>query len=204
MKLKLTALLTAAFLTSSAYAANFDLKLGAGYAMDQEKTGVDASLGYYLTPDPYFNFGPEISAYWLNYDVESAGATAGTVNVTKNSFWSFPALLNAKIKIPMGGGDFSRPMFEPYVKVGAGWGFSSWNINSGTDVQGSMNGLVYQVAAGSTFRIGSGGDFGETSAVKIIAEVAYRYFEPDLTINNTTTRTKLTGITVHTGLQFDM
>ena len=203
MKLKLTALLTAAFLTSSAFAANFDLKLGAGYALDQKKTGVDASLGYYFTPDPYFNFGPEVSAFWLNYDEETS-AGAGTVTVNKNSFWSFPALFNAKIKIPMGGDDFSKPMFEPYVKVGAGWGFSSWNISGNTDVSGSMNGLVYQVAAGSTFRIGSGGDFGSTSAVKIIAEVAYRFFEPDLSYAGLTTRTKLSGLTFHTGLQFDM
>lgn len=203
MKSKLIAFLATAMFTTSVFAANIDLKVGAGHATDQSKTGLDASIGYYFTPDPFFNFGPEASVFWLNYDEETS-AGSGTVTVNKNSFWSFPVLLNAKIKIPLGGDDFSKPMVEPYIKVGAGWGLSSWNISSSTSASGSMNGLCWQIAGGSTFRLGSGGDFGESSAVKVIAEVAYRFFEPDLTNGGVTTRTKLSGLTVHTGLQFDL
>ena len=166
-----------AAMTVPLYAGTLDVKLGAASQKSAgDRAGLNAALAYNLSIDRYFTVAPEIGFNWHSYSETLGANTSGNLTTTtvtsKTNRYYIPAIINAKVMIPMGGNSewgSASSMITPYFGIGGGY---SWMFNntekSGTKTSIDLDGLVYQAFVGTYFKI------AEDSAVEFLVEAGYR------------------------------
>lgn len=161
------------------FAANgIEGKIGLGSVKAaSNKAGFDAGLAYALRLEKFFAIVPEINFNWISYDNSLGGAgatglTGATASTPSTNFYTIPILVNGRLYIPMGADE--TPVFQPYVTVGAGYGYSSFSTTGGgVNASGSLGGFMYQFGIGGALNMGMIAD-GSPSATSLILEAGYR------------------------------
>jgi hypothetical protein len=187
------ALSVMAALPSAVLAGGPEIKAGLGSVKAaNDKAGFDAGIAYPLSVEKFFAFVPEINFNWINFDqcvkdsggncrTAIVGGQTGTLTETRNHF-TLPLLLNVRLLVPMGSED--TPAVQPYVTVGAGYGWSFYKSETPayTDSNGSRpaktenssaSGFMYQAMLGLSFNLGMLSE-GSASATSLLIEAGYR------------------------------
>lgn len=149
-------------------------KIGAGYAADPEKFGLDLSFNYIYNLDPYFVVGLEADFFWVSWesklgDVTAGGGTDASLKAETNMY-TFPVFANAQIRLP-----FLREKiyFEPFITVGLGYNLMildyTSDVEDGTDF---FHGIAWQAIFTAAYRLPKG------SAVDFLLDLGYRRLEP--------------------------
>lgn len=160
-----------------AFAANsIEGKIGLGSVKAaSNKAGFDAGLAYALRLERFFAIVPEVSFNWLSYDQPLGGIGSGGLTTAASpttNFYTIPILLNGRLYIPMGSDE--TPVFQPYITVGAGYGYASYNnTTNGVSTSASLGGFMYQVGVGGALNMGMIAE-GSASATSLIIEAGYR------------------------------
>jgi len=148
-------------------------KLGAGYAADPGKFGLDLSLNYMYNLDPVFIFGFEGDFFWINWKNKIGDVNQGSANgslTAETNMYTFPVFANAQIRLPF----LKQKIYvEPSVTVGLGYCFMILNYTSdtanGTDL---YSGFAWQVIGSLSYKI------YENSAVDFVFDFGYRGLNP--------------------------
>jgi len=97
-------------------------RIGAGYATDPSRFGLDLAFQHTWKLDPYFVMGPEVGFFWIQWDrkigTEGVGAARVDVKADTNSY-VLPVFMNAQLRLPV----MKKYIYvEPFLTVGLGWG----------------------------------------------------------------------------------
>lgn len=184
--LKTLGMISILAISSAVFAGNsFEGKIGAGSIKDADnRTGFDAALAYNFELDRFFELSPELGFNWINFDkgtgvYQTVGATTAELKQTRNHY-TLPLLLNARIFPMKFGEEGVKPVFAPFISIGAGY---SWMIyksetpatttTAAVTANETFGGFTYQAMVGAIFALGDP-EAGSSSAIDIITEVGYR------------------------------
>jgi hypothetical protein len=172
-KLHIVSVLTFfALVGAPVFANGIEFKAGAASVKGaSDKVGFDSGIGYAIRLDRFFAVMPEVNFHWLSYETSNtslgAGGAAATTTAVTTSFYTVPAMLNGRIYIPMGTDDV--PVFQPYITLGAGYG---WTGDSFSRI-GVYKGFMYQAYLGGLLNLGMVAE-GSASSTSVLFEVGYR------------------------------
>ncbi len=156
-------------------------RIGAGYATDPSKFGLDVAFQHTWKLDPYFVLGPEVGFFWLQWNrklgVEHLGGSVYADVKADTNAYTMPAFMNAQLRLPV----LKKYIYvEPYTTIGLGWGFMILHYSqpeftdypSGKSydeekVTKFFHGFSWQVLVGAAFQ-------PDGSKVGFIGEAGYR------------------------------
>jgi hypothetical protein len=196
--------------SASVFAANsVEGKIGVGSIKDADnRTGFDAALAYNFELDRFFELSPEIGFNWINFDkgtgiTQTVGATTAELKETRNHY-TIPMLLNARIYPMKFGEEGTKPIFAPFISIGAGYAWMVYKSETPATTTAAaitsnqtFGGFAYQAMVGAIFALGDP-EAGAASAVDIITEVGYR--GGDLEKNNL--KINFSGFVARVGVRY--
>jgi hypothetical protein len=168
------AVLPVIMLSTMSFAAapsSIDGKIGAGYALDPGKWGLEMDLLYLKDLDPYFGIGIDPGFYWLNWQQKLGDITTDSgVNaseVKETDAFMVPVFATAQLRMV-----FLQEMIgiEPYLNIGLGYSamFLSYSNAKNKSKVDYYGGFSWQLVAGTVYT-----PKGATK-IKFLVEAGYR------------------------------